>query len=62
VAEVRQAERVQSALYRIADLASAAEDMQAFYRAVHAVVGELMDASNFYIALYEEARQLIYYP
>jgi GAF domain-containing protein len=62
VAEVRQAERVQSALYRIADLASAAEDMQAFYRAVHAVVGELMDASNFYIALYEEARQLINYP
>ena len=62
MAEVRHAERVQSALYRIADLASAAEDMQAFYRAVHAVVAELMEASNLYIALYDEARQLINYP
>jgi hypothetical protein len=41
-AERRHAEGVQSALYRIAELASAAHDMQHFYRAVHGVVGELM--------------------
>ena len=56
------AEKVQSALYRIAELASAAEDMQEFYRATHEVVGELMFASNFYIALWDEQRQLINYP
>ena len=56
------AEKVQSALYRIAELASAAEDMQEFYRAIHEVVGELMFASNFYIALWDEQRQLINYP
>jgi len=43
--EHAHAERVQSALYRIAELASAAQDMQEFYRAVHEVVGELMDAT-----------------
>ena len=53
------AAKVQGALYRIAELASAAEDMQEFYRAIHEVVGELMDARNFYIALYDEERQLI---
>ncbi|HET7647812.1 MAG TPA: GAF domain-containing protein, partial [Gaiellaceae bacterium] len=62
MAEARHADQVQAALYRIAELASTVEDMQAFYRAVHAVVGELMDASNFYIALYDEQRQLINYP
>ena len=56
------AEKVQSALYRIAELASAAEDMQEFYRAIHGVVAELMFASNFYIALWDEERRLINYP
>jgi PAS domain S-box-containing protein len=51
--------KVQDALYRIAELASAAEDMQAFYRAIHEVVGELMYAENFFIALFDEDRQLI---
>ena len=61
-AERRDADKVQAALYRIAELASAAQDMQDFYRAVHAVVGELMDATNFFIALYDEERQLINWP
>src|SRR5213592_179583 len=58
----RRSENVQDALYRIAELASAARDLQEFYRAIHAVVGELMNANNFYIALYDEERQLISWP
>ena len=61
-AERRQGEHVQSALYRIAELASTAQDMHEFYRAVHGIVGELMIANNFYIALYDDARQLVNYP
>jgi PAS domain S-box-containing protein len=61
-AERRRAEKVQAVLYRIAELASAAQDMQEFYRAIHAVVGELMHANNFFIALYDEERQLINWP
>jgi PAS domain S-box-containing protein len=57
-----RAERVQAALYRIAELASSAQDMQEFYREVHAVVGELMDANNLFIALYDEERRLINWP
>jgi PAS domain S-box-containing protein len=53
---------VQDALYRIAELASAAQDMQEFYRAVHEIVGELMDAQAFWIALYDEERGLISWP
>jgi PAS domain S-box-containing protein len=61
-ADRRDADKVQAGLYRIAELASAAQDMQEFYRAVHAVIGELMNASNFYIALHDEDRQLISWP
>jgi GAF domain-containing protein len=61
-AERAHAAKVQDALYRIAELASAAQDMQEFFGAVHEVVGELMDARNLYIALYDDERQLINYP
>ena len=61
-AKRRRSEQVQSSLYRIAELASAAHDLADFYRAVHGVVGELMYANNLFIALYDEDRQLISWP
>src|SRR5215212_9122184 len=61
-AERRRSEHLQSALYRIADAASAATDMPEFYAAIHRIVRELMYADYFYIALYDEARQMINYP
>ena len=61
-AERAHAAKLQEALYRIAELASAARDLQEFYRAIHGVVAELMYASNFYIALYDEERRLISWP
>ena len=36
--------------------------MAEFYPAMHAIVGELMNAENFYIALYDEDRQLLNFP
>ena len=53
---------VQSALYRIAEMASAAQDLPSFYTAIHQIVGKLMYADNFYIALYDDERQRINYP
>ena len=56
------ADRLQRALYRIAEASGAAEDMAAFYRSIHATIGELMDARNFYVALYDADRQAINFP
>ena len=53
---------VQAALYRIAETASAAQDMPSFYAAIHEIVGELMYADNFFIALYDARRGLINFP
>jgi GAF domain-containing protein/CheY-like chemotaxis protein/HPt (histidine-containing phosphotransfer) domain-containing protein len=57
-----RAERTQDALYRIAETASAAEDMQDFYRRIHAIVRELMYADNLYVALYDPERDAINFP
>ncbi|CAN5584120.1 hypothetical protein BH23CHL7_BH23CHL7_16240 [soil metagenome] len=53
---------LQDALYRIADMASRASDMGEFYAAMHLIVGELMFANNFYIALYDADEQTLNYP
>jgi diguanylate cyclase (GGDEF)-like protein len=51
VAERQRGERLQAALYRLAALASNEEGSDAFYRSVHQIVGGLINARNFYIAL-----------
>ena len=61
-ADRARAQQIQDALYRIADAAGAVRDMAEFYPKIHAIVGELMFAENFYIALYDEERQAMNYP
>ena len=55
----RDAAKLADALYRIADTAAAARDMPSFYASIHKIVSELIYADNFYIALYDEARQRV---
>ncbi len=54
---LHKSERLQQALYAIADLAGGDLDTQEMLRRVHSVVGELMYAENFYIVLYDAHRQ-----
>ncbi len=61
-AEHRRATEIQAALYKIAQTAAAAEDLPAFYAAIHETVGGIMYAENFYIALYDAERGRINYP
>ena len=57
-----RAQLVRDALYRIAAAASTAADLPDFYAQIHAVIGDLMDARNFYIALYDAERGAINFP
>jgi GAF domain-containing protein len=54
--------KIQKALYEIADAASAVKDMQSFYKKLHKIVGKLMYAENFFIALYEPQTDWITWP
>jgi diguanylate cyclase (GGDEF)-like protein/PAS domain S-box-containing protein len=62
ITERKRAEKLQAVLYRIAQTASAVEDVEAFYEEIHGIVGELMYARNFYIALYDEAADSLSFP
>ena len=62
VTERLRSDAVQSALYRIAEITGAAHDLGSFYEELHRVVGELMYARNFYIAIADEAAGLIRFP
>jgi diguanylate cyclase (GGDEF)-like protein/PAS domain S-box-containing protein len=59
ISDRKRAETLQAALYRIAELTTSVEDMPAFYRTIHGVVGELMYAENFYLALLDEETGLL---
>src|SRR5213080_5216100 len=60
--DAKRAERIQLATYRISEAAHAAGSLQELFRAIHGIVGELMPAKNFYIALYDAASDLLTFP
>src|SRR5437868_1409483 len=62
VTEAKRADRIQLATYRISEAAHAAGSLQELFGAIHAIVGELMPAKNFYIALYDAASDLLTFP
>ncbi len=62
VAERKRAERLQAALYHLAQLATADIDEAKFYQRVHAVVGELINADNFFIALLTDDGTRLQFP
>ncbi|MDO6489436.1 EAL domain-containing protein [Colwellia sp. 6_MG-2023] len=65
MAQIREREKselLQESLYRISELANDASfDIDAFYSKVHNIVGQLINATNFFIAKYDEESDTIEY-
>ncbi|HEX3821300.1 MAG TPA: PAS domain S-box protein [Candidatus Sulfotelmatobacter sp.] len=62
ISDRKRVETLSSALYRVAEKSSSAQDLQQFFAAVHSIIDELMYARNFYIALYDPISELISFP
>ena len=62
IVERQRAERLQAALYNIAQLATTEISEADFYPRVHAEVGDLINAENFFIALLSEDGQMLEFP
>ncbi|TCZ87198.1 GAF domain-containing protein, partial [Lysobacter sp. N42] len=60
--ERQRSVRVQEALYRVAELSHTATHLDEFYAAVHRIVGEFLDARNFYIALVSDDGATLHFP
>ncbi len=62
VTDRKQAGLLQSAVYRIAQAANSSASLEDLYRSVHETMATVMPAGNFYIALYDDARDTISFP
>ena len=62
VLERQRGERLQASLFRIAELAGTSDSLEAFYAAVHRVIGGLLYARNFYIALLSDDGRELQFP
>ena len=58
----KQGELLQNAVYKIAQAADLSSGLDSLYRSVHGIIGTVMPASNFYIALYDKEKDLIRFP
>ncbi|MGY4514915.1 diguanylate cyclase (GGDEF)-like protein [Lysobacter sp. HA18] len=62
VHERQRSVRIQETLYRIAELSHTATNLDEFHAAVHRIVGEFLDARNFYIALISDDGGTLHFP
>ncbi|WP_428659352.1 PAS domain S-box protein [Runella sp.] len=57
-----RAERSQSLYYSIANWMIKTQDLDEFYTRVHEELGKVIDARNFFIALYDPTKSYMYFP
>ncbi|HEY6058942.1 MAG TPA: PAS domain S-box protein [Gemmatimonadales bacterium] len=62
ITEQRRSERIRSATFLISEAANSSEHPRELFRAIHDIVGELMPAKNFYIALYDPVADTVSFP
>lgn len=62
ITERKRAESMQAALYAISEAAHTAEDLLALFQRIHQIIGELLPAHNFSIALYDEKNDQLSFP
>lgn len=62
ISEQINARKVESAIYKISEAAHTAEDFDKLYKRIHEIISELMTVRNFYIALYDEKKNVLSFP
>ena len=62
ITERRRSELVQRAIFRISEAAHTVLSLQELFSALHRIVGELMPARNFYLALYDAETDTLSFP
>lgn len=56
------AEEINRVLYTIADAVNASEDLDALYRTIHQILGTVIDAANFFIAIVDQQQRTLFFP
>ena len=58
----KQSQKLQNAIYQVAQSANTTQTLDELIKKIHAIIGELMNANNFYLALLNENTRTITFP
>lgn len=62
ISERKRAEALQAALYAISEAVHAAEDLPDLFRQIHQIIGGLLPAADFTVALYDRKKDELSFP
>lgn len=62
ITEKKRSQILQEALYQIVNETALAGNLDDLYRSLHQIISQLMDTTNFYIALYDKDSDLLTFP
>ena len=62
VIQRRKTEKVQHAVYKIAQAAGSARGIRELCGSIHLIVAEIMEAKNFYVALFDRKEEILSFP
>ncbi|MCX6272466.1 MAG: ATP-binding protein [Bacteroidetes bacterium] len=62
ITDLKRAEMVKNATYRISELALTTQSLDELYKSIHAIISELLPAKNIYIALYDQDINMLSFP
>jgi PAS domain S-box-containing protein len=60
--ERRRTEKLKESIFRISGAAISSDNLEELFQSIHQVIADLMPATNFYIALYDESTDLLSFP
>ncbi|MBC8525746.1 MAG: PAS domain S-box protein [Candidatus Cloacimonetes bacterium] len=62
ITERKHTEKIQSVLFQISQAATTSSNLDELLKIIHQQLGELIDTSNFYVALYDKKNDLYSFP
>ena len=62
ITEKKKEEIRRDAIYKISEAVHRVDNLDELFKSIHQIIGKLMHAKNFYIALYDETSNLIRFP
>ncbi len=62
ISAYKRGEDVRAAIYRISDAVHRTQNLRDLFGVIHGIIGELMPADNFYIALHDKSSDFIQFP
>ena len=62
ISERKRNERTKEAVYKISEAANSEKNIDELFRRIHEIIGQLVPAQNFFIALYDSDNDVINYP